>query len=77
MLPELPPRIEVERRVVLTRAERELYETARLAAATSIAEASDPSERFAVLGWLVAPVRRGSSTDAADAGEDDESAGPG
>jgi len=52
VLPELPPRIELDRLVTLSSAERELYETARLAAAVAIAEATEPSERFAVLGWL-------------------------
>ncbi len=49
---ELPPRIDVTRLVSLSAAEQELYETARLAAAAAIAEATDPRERFAVLGWL-------------------------
>jgi SNF2 family DNA or RNA helicase len=52
VLPELPPRIELDRLVTLSSAERELYETARLAAAVAIAEATEASERFAVLGWL-------------------------
>jgi SNF2 family DNA or RNA helicase len=38
--------------VSLSAAERELYETARLAAATAITAAQTPNQRFAVLGWL-------------------------
>lgn len=52
VLPELPPRIEVDRLVSLSSAERELYETARFAATTMIAEPDSPSQRFAILGWL-------------------------
>ena len=52
VLPELPPRIELDRLVNLSAAEREVYEAARLAAAAAIAAAAEPSERFAVLGWL-------------------------
>ena len=52
VLPELPSRIDVDRLVHLSAAEHELYETARLAAAAALAEAADPGERFAVLGWL-------------------------
>ncbi len=50
VLPELPPLIELNRLVSLSAAERELYETARLAAANAIT--SSPNERFAVLSWL-------------------------
>jgi SNF2 family DNA or RNA helicase len=42
VLPELPPRIELNRLVSLSAAERELYETARLAAANAITEAQTP-----------------------------------
>jgi len=52
VLPELPPRIEVNRLVSLSASERELYETARLAAATALAEAQTTNDRFAVLAWL-------------------------
>lgn len=52
VLPELPPLIELDRLVALTAAEREFYETARLAAANAISEVTTASERFAVLGWL-------------------------
>jgi superfamily II DNA or RNA helicase len=52
VLPELPPRIEIDRLVSLSGAERELYETARLAAAVEIGEIADAGERIAVLAWL-------------------------
>lgn len=55
VLPELPPRIELDRLVRLSAAEREVYETARLAAAAMITEAQTPDapgQRFAVLGTL-------------------------
>ena len=55
VLPELPPRIELDRLVALTPAERERYETARLAAANAIAEftpANAANGHFAVLAWL-------------------------
>ncbi len=52
VLPELPPLIELNRLVSLSAAERELYETAHLAASTAIAEAQTPNQRFAVLAWL-------------------------
>ena len=52
VLPELPPLIELNRLVSLSAAERELYETARLAAANAITGSQSPNERFAVLGWL-------------------------
>ncbi len=52
VLPELPPLIELNRLVSLSAAERELYETARLAAANAITATQTPNERFAVLGWL-------------------------
>ena len=52
VLPELPPLIELNRLVSLSAAERELYETARLAAANAITATHPPNERMAVLGWL-------------------------
>ena len=52
VLPDLPPRIELHRLVSLSAAERELYETARLAAVSAIADDQAPNHRFAVLGWL-------------------------
>jgi hypothetical protein len=52
VLPELPPLIELNRLVSLSAAERELYETARLATATAITAAQTPNQRFAVLAWL-------------------------
>ncbi len=52
VLPELPPLIELARLVSLSAAERELYETARLAAANAITGVQTRNERFAVLGWL-------------------------
>jgi superfamily II DNA or RNA helicase len=52
VLPELPPRIEIDRLVSLTAAEREGYETARLAAATAIAAMGEGSDRIQVLAWL-------------------------
>ena len=52
VLPELPPLTELNRLVSLSAAERELYETARLAAATAITAAQSPNQRFAVLSCL-------------------------
>lgn len=52
VLPELPPRIEVDRLVSLSVAERELYETARVAAAIALADAQTANDRFTVLAWL-------------------------
>ena len=52
VLPELPPLIEVVRSVCLSAAERELYETARLAATNALAEAPTATDRFTVLAWL-------------------------
>jgi superfamily II DNA or RNA helicase len=52
VLPELPPLTELNRLVSLSAAERELYETARLAATTAITAPQTPNQRFAVLGWL-------------------------
>jgi superfamily II DNA or RNA helicase len=52
VLPELPPLTELNRLVSLSAAERELYETARLAATTAITAPQTPKQRFAVLGWL-------------------------